>query len=104
VTLILLKATTNNVENSVLASFIVTSRVNFLTSLNLHKMGDKKMLFHFAASFPVNFPNIKTISTTETEIKSIIHSLKSKNLSGYDEISKILKACSADLLPISPHM
>jgi hypothetical protein len=59
------------------------------------KWGKKKMLFHFAASFPVNFPNIKIISTTETEIKSIIHSLKSKNLSGYDEISKILKACSA---------
>jgi hypothetical protein len=34
--------------------------------------------------------------TTETEIKSIIHSLKSRNSSGYDEItSKTVKACSA---------
>jgi hypothetical protein len=39
---------------------------------------------------------IKLIPTTEVEIKSIIHSLKSKSSSSYDEItSKILKACSA---------
>jgi hypothetical protein len=29
-------------------------------------------------AFPVKFPDIKIIPTTETEIKSIIHSLKSK--------------------------
>jgi hypothetical protein len=42
--------------------------------------------------FPRKFPTIKTIPTTETEIKSIIHSLRAKNSSGYDRItSKILK-------------
>jgi hypothetical protein len=30
-------------------------------------------------AFPVKFLGIKIIPTTETEIKSIIHSLKSKN-------------------------
>jgi hypothetical protein len=46
-------------------------------------------------AFPVKFPDIKIITTTETEIKSIMHSLKSKNSPGYDEItSKILKTCS----------
>jgi hypothetical protein len=43
----------------------------------------------------VKFPDIIIIPTTETEIKSIIHSLKSKNSSGYDaKTSKILKTCS----------
>jgi Notch-like protein len=47
-------------------------------------------------AFPEGFPSINIIPTTETEIESIIHSLKSKNTSGYDEIrSKILKACSS---------
>jgi hypothetical protein len=42
------------------------------------------------------FSGIKIIPTTETEMKSIIHSLQSKNSSGYDEItSKIFKVCSA---------
>jgi Notch-like protein len=47
-------------------------------------------------AFPVKFPGIKIIPTTKTEIKSIIQSPKSKNSSGYDEItSKILQTCSA---------
>jgi hypothetical protein len=37
--------------------------------------------------FHVKFPGIKIIPTTKTEIKSIIHSLKSKNSSGYDKIT-----------------
>jgi hypothetical protein len=56
-------------------------------------------------AFPVKFPDIKIIPTTETEIKSIIHSFKSKNSSGYYEItSKILKACSSLISLISPDM
>jgi hypothetical protein len=40
-------------------------------------------------------PIIKIIPTTETEIKSTIHPFKSKNSTGYDEItSKILKSFS----------
>jgi hypothetical protein len=43
------------------------------------------------------FPDIKIIPTTETDIKSIIHSLKSKNSSGYDDRTcKILK--TSDLI------
>jgi hypothetical protein len=39
---------------------------------------------------------MKTIPITEAEIKSIIHSLKPRKSSGYDEItSKILKACAS---------
>jgi hypothetical protein len=38
------------------------------------------------------FPGIKTIPTTETEIKSILHSFKAENALGYDGItSKVLK-------------
>jgi hypothetical protein len=52
-------------------------------------------------AFPVKFPAIRIIPTTETEINSIIHSLKSKeNSSGFDEINKILKTCS-DLISCS---
>jgi hypothetical protein len=37
-------------------------------------------------AFPKKFPGIKTIPTTETGIKSIIHSFKAKNTSSYDAI------------------
>jgi hypothetical protein len=53
------------------------------------------MLF-LKKAFPRKFPGIKTIPTTKTEIKSIIHSLKAKNSSGYDAItSNILKVCAS---------
>jgi hypothetical protein len=59
-------------------------------------MGKEDAISFLKDVFPVKFPNIKIVPTTETCIKSIIHSLKSKNLSGYDKItSKILKTCSA---------
>jgi hypothetical protein len=65
-------------------------------SLNLHQVGREDAISFLKDAFPVKFPGIKIIPTTETEIKSIIHSLKSKNSSGYDKTtSKILKACSA---------
>jgi hypothetical protein len=42
------------------------------------------------------------VPTSEAEIKSIILSPKSKNSSGYDEItSKILKACASLSQPLS---
>jgi hypothetical protein len=45
----------------------------------------------FAISFPRNrfpdgFPEMKTVSITDSEITSTIASLKSKNSSGYDGI------------------
>jgi hypothetical protein len=46
--------------------------------------------------FPGNCPSIKKIPITEAQLKSIIHSLKPKKSSGYDEItSKILKDCAS---------
>jgi hypothetical protein len=42
-------------------------------------------------AFPGNFPGIKIIPATETETKSIQHSLKSKNSSGYVGITKFWK-------------
>jgi hypothetical protein len=43
-------------------------------------------------AFPRKFPGIKTIPTTETEIRSIIHCLKAKTCSGYERITgNILK-------------
>jgi hypothetical protein len=47
-------------------------------------------------AFPGNFPSTKIIPITEAEIKSIIHSLKPKKSTGYNEItSKVLKACAS---------
>jgi hypothetical protein len=45
-------------------------------------------------AIPRKFPHMETIPTTETEIKSMIHSVKAKNSSGYDGITnKILNIC-----------
>jgi hypothetical protein len=45
--------------------------------------------------FLENLSGVKIIPTTETETKRILHSLKSKNSSGYDGIiSKIQKVCA----------
>jgi hypothetical protein len=44
----------------------------FLTiteSLNLHKMGKEDAFLFLKDAFPVKFPDIKIIPTTETEIK-----------------------------------
>jgi len=52
--------------------------------------------FFLTDSFPCKFNGIEIVSTSEAEIKCIILSIKSRNLSGYDEItSKILKACAS---------
>jgi hypothetical protein len=53
----------------------------FLTStetLNTHKVGKEDAISLLKDSFPRKFPALKLIATTETEIKSIIQSLKSK--------------------------
>jgi hypothetical protein len=60
--------------------------------------GEKSAISFLKDAYPVKFPDIKIIPTTETEIKSITRSLKSRNSSGYDEItSTILKAFSASI-------
>jgi hypothetical protein len=53
----------------------------FLTtaeSLNLHQVGREDAVSFLKAAFPVKYPGIKIIRTTETEMKSIVHSLKKK--------------------------
>jgi hypothetical protein len=56
-------------------------------------------------AFPRKFPSIKTVPTTQTEIKSIIHSLKAKNSSGYDGItSTILKVCASVIIHPLTHI
>jgi hypothetical protein len=51
-----------------------------IESLNLHKTGKEDAISFLTDAFPVKFLNIKIIKTTETEIKSTIHSLKTKKL------------------------
>jgi hypothetical protein len=72
----------------------------FLTitaKLNIQQVEKGNSVSFLEDSFSGNFPSMKTIPITEAEIKSVIHSLKPKKSSGYDEIpvSKILKACAS---------
>jgi hypothetical protein len=56
------------------------STICFLTiteSLNLHQVGREDAVSFLKATFP----GIKIIPSTESEMKSIIHTLKSKNSS-----------------------
>jgi hypothetical protein len=47
-------------------------------------------------AFPIKFPGVKIVLTTETKTRIKIHSLKSRNESGYDRITrKIWKTCLA---------
>jgi hypothetical protein len=53
-------------------------------------------------AIPKTFPSINPMPTTANEIRSNIHSLKSKNSCGYDEISTLLKSCADYIcLPLS---
>jgi hypothetical protein len=71
---------------------------SFLTitkGLDFNQVGREDTTSFLKYAFPTKLPGIKIILTTETEIKSIIETPKSKNLSGYDEITnKTLKTCS----------
>jgi hypothetical protein len=48
-------------------------------NLNLHQEVRGDAISSLKEAFPRNFSGVNIISTTETEIKSIIHSLKAKN-------------------------
>jgi hypothetical protein len=64
----------------------------------MHQAGKEDAITLLKDSFPRKFLAIKLIPTIEAETKSIIHSLKSKNSSSYDEITtKILKECSSQI-------
>jgi len=71
---------------------------NFLTTitkkLNMQHREKGDIIHILKDSFAGKFPSIKIIPINEAEIKNVMHSLKPKTPSGYDEIiSKILKAC-----------
>jgi hypothetical protein len=66
-------------------------------NVNLHQVGREDPISFLKDAFTCKFHGIKIVPTSEAEIKCIIQSLKSKNSSGYDEItSEILKACISD--------
>jgi hypothetical protein len=75
-------------------------------NLNLHQEVRGDTISFLEDAFPRKFPGIKTIPTTETEIKSIIHSLKAKNSSGYKGItSKNFESlCISNQSPINSHL
>lgn len=64
-------------------------------NLNITQNNNNNAIDFLKVSVPTNFPNIQIFPTNPREIITIIKQLKSKNSSGYDEItSKILKASS----------
>jgi hypothetical protein len=56
--------------------------------LNMQQVEKGDAISFLKNAFPGTFPSIKIILITEAEIKSIIHSLKSKKSTGYDEVNK----------------
>jgi hypothetical protein len=80
-----------NVANAFNTFFLTISE-----QLNIQQVENGDAVLFLEDSFPGNFPSMTTIPITEAEIKSVIHFLKPKKSSGYDEItSKILKACAS---------
>jgi hypothetical protein len=54
----------------------------------LHQEVKGDVISFLKEAFHRKFPCIKTIATTETEIKGITHSLAAKNSSDYDGITR----------------
>jgi hypothetical protein len=72
---------------------------------NSHQVGKEDPISFSKDSIPYKFHGIKIVPTSEAEIKSIILSFKSENLSGYDEItSKVLKACASLIIQPLNHI
>jgi hypothetical protein len=84
-------------DPQIIADAFNTFFLQTIENLSLHQEESNVILF-LKKAFPRKFPGIKTIPTTKTEIKGIIHSLKAKNYSGYDGItSKILKVRASQI-------
>jgi hypothetical protein len=67
-------------------------------NLSLHQGESGDVISFLIKACPRKFPVIKTIPTTKTEIRSIIHYLKSRNPSSYDGItSRIFKVCAPQI-------
>jgi hypothetical protein len=58
---------------SILFFLTIADNLNFLQEVSVDAISFLREVF------PIKFPGIKTIPTTDTEIKNIIHSLKAKN-------------------------
>jgi hypothetical protein len=70
--------------------------VNTTDKLNIQNPKQNAAISLLRASYPNSVTKMKIIPVTEAEVIGIINSLKSKNSSGYDEISsKILKLCGS---------
>jgi hypothetical protein len=73
----------------------------FLTitdKLGLHQEGRGEAISFFREAIPRKFPGIKTIPSTGTEIKSIIHSFAAKKSLGYDGITNKILRLRASLI------
>jgi hypothetical protein len=82
-------------DSQIIADVFNTFFLQTTENLSLHQEESNVISFLIKA-FPRKFPGVKTIATTKTEIKSIIHSLKAKNSSGYEGITnKILNVCAS---------
>jgi hypothetical protein len=87
-------------DPEVIANTFNTFLLTITENLNLHQEVSGDATSFLKEAFPRKFPGINTILTTETEIKSIIHSLRTKHSSGYGRItSKISKVCT----PLNSH-
>jgi hypothetical protein len=76
-------------------SFFLSFFLSIAENLNLHQVGKEDPIYFLKDAFRCKFHGIKIVPTSEAEVKNIILSLKYKNSSGYDEITrKILKACA----------
>jgi hypothetical protein len=61
-----------------------------------YKLDNTTPEHYLLQSFMTPFPNINLKSVSSKEVEYVIKSLKTKNFSGYDEISiKLLKICSS---------
>jgi hypothetical protein len=80
------------VDPEVISDAFNTFFLTITENLNLYQEVRDDAILFLKEAFPRKFCAIETIPTTETEIKSIMYSLKARNSSGYDQmISKILK-------------
>jgi hypothetical protein len=90
----------NKLQKQKITEKIVDTFSNFILiiaqSLLLYKEVEEGEMSVLKDCFPVKFLGIKSIQTTEAEIKSIMVSQLKKLKSGYDETrNNILKACSS---------
>jgi hypothetical protein len=75
--------------------------LTIIDKLGLHQEVRDDAISYLREEIPRKFPGIKTIPTTETKKKSIIHSVRAKNSSGYDGITSL---CIPNYSTINLHL